>query len=420
MIPLREARQLVLGSCPRLPPRVLAVAEALGCVVAEGVVSEVEIPPFANSQMDGYAVRAAETAGAPVTLPVDGSTLAGMAPGPALAPGTARRIMTGAPLPEGADAVVMVERTRPGPTSGEVVVEEAVLPGTFVRPPGGDVRIGQEVIPAGTVIRAGQIGVLASLGRRTVLVVGRPRVGVLSTGDELVLPPAPLGPGQIRDANRPALLAALSQAGADPVDLGLVPDDTAAITGAILRAAQRCDAVVVSGGVSVGDADLVSAALAGLCGDSVRWLQIAIRPAKPFAFGVTREDGIPVFGVPGNPVSALVSFELLVRPALRQMAGHSDLDRSVVAARAGEDLTRRPDGKTHFQRVLLGVGEDGGVIATGSGPQESHVLQAMARAEGLAVLPDGEGARAGETVAVMVLDPEGLAARTPSGIGVPW
>jgi molybdenum cofactor synthesis domain-containing protein len=243
--------------------------------------------------------------------------------------------------------------------------------------------------------------VLASLGVTVVTVVPRVSVGVLSTGDELVEGSGPLRPGQLRDSNRHALLPMLAEAGCEPVDLGLVRDDRAAITDAIERAVESCDALLTSGGVSMGDFDEVKAVLSERA-DDMRWMQIAIRPAKPFAFGTL--GGTPVFGLPGNPVSSIISFELLARPALRKMMGHADdeLDRPRLRAVAGDDLRRHPDGKTHFARVIVDVA-GGRLSARSAGGQGSHQLAAMAAANALAVLPDGDGVRAGDEVEVIPL-----------------
>jgi molybdenum cofactor synthesis domain-containing protein len=233
-------------------------------------------------------------------------------------------------------------------------------------------------------------------------------VGVISTGDELVVGTAPLAPGQIRDSNRPTLLALVAQAGCTPVDLGHVPDDDAAITTAIERGAATCDAVLSSGGVSMGDIDLVRVVLDRI-GD-MRWMQVAIRPAKPLAFGVVpAADGrrVPVFGLPGNPVSSMVSFALFARPGLRRLAGHPDerLHLPRLRAEAGQDFRRGADGKTYFVRVVVTADPDasGGLRAVSSGGQGSHQMAAAARADGLVVLPDGDGAAAGDPVEVVLL-----------------
>ena len=430
LLPLDEARRHVLERCPPAAPVTRALAEAAGCVLAEPVVAAGPIPPFANTAMDGFAVRAADTAGAgdeaPVELRIVGTMRAGMAPDAALdrplGPGEALRIMTGAPMPPGADAVVPVEVTR---TEGDVVaVSLEAEPGRHVRPAGDDLRPGDEVFAPGTVLGPAHLGVLAGVGRAEVLVHRRPLVGVFSTGDELVPVGRPLAPGQIHDSNRLALLAALAEAGLPTVDLGLIADDEGAIADAVADGVARCDAVVTSGGVSMGDFDYVKVVLDRV-GD-MRWMQVAIKPAKPLAFGTVaraharahdraddraddranRSDVVPVFGLPGNPVSSLVSFELFARPGLRRLAGHADgdLDRPLVSAVADEALRRRPDGKTHFVRAVCRW--DAGTATyrvASAGAQGSHQLTAMADADALVVLPDGDGAAVGDRVDIRLL-----------------
>ncbi len=398
MIDVGTVQQTILAACPVLAAVELPLAEALGCVTAGEAVAGHDVPSFPNSAMDGYAVRAADTAGAPVVLDVVGTAAAGAAPGVEVGSGQAVRIMTGAVVPSGADAVVMVERTSAA-GDGRVRVEAAAAAGDHLRLPGEDLRAGQVLFGAGTELGPGHLGVLASVGATSVHVVPRPRVGVLSTGDELVAGGGPLRPGQIRDSNRPMLLALAARAGCVPVDLGTAPDDETAITEAIERGLATCDAVLSSGGVSVGDFDYVKVVLDRL-GD-MHWWQVAVRPAKPLAFGTVR--GTPVFGHPGNPVSALVSFELFARPALRRMAGHRDLFRPEVPAVADEALPRRPDGKLHLVRVVATAGEDGRLHVRSSGGQGSHLLRAMALANALALLPDGDGVGAGDAVKVVLL-----------------
>jgi molybdopterin molybdotransferase len=405
LIPLDEARRHVLDRCAPLDVVEATLADALGDVVHDDCIATSPMPPFANTAMDGFAVRATDVAGAapgaPVRLRVVETILAGAAPTQSVGPGEAARIMTGAPMPDGADAVVMVERTT---SVGEAAVDidAAVDAGLHVRGVGDDIQPGDVVVGRGEVLTAARVGVLAEIGATTVRVHRRPRVGVVSTGDELVADGGPLAAGQIRDSNRPALLAQLRASGFDAVDLGLVPDDESAIAAAIGRGAAECDALLTSGGVSMGDVDLVKVVLAQLA--DMRWMQIAIRPAKPFAFGVVDRAGrsVPVFGLPGNPVSSLVSFELLARPALRQMAGHRDLDRPHVVAVADEAMPRRSDGKTHFARVRCAY-IDGAYRVRSAGGQGSHQLAAMANADGLAVLPDGDGVPEGDTVEVILL-----------------
>lgn len=393
----------MLDRVPRGIPAPVPVVDALGLVLAEPVVSHEAVPPFDNTAMDGFAVRASDTAGAPAELEIVETIAAGHAPVVEVLPGQASRIFTGAPMPEGADAVVMVERTELV-DDGHVRVEIEVPPGNHVRPAGDDLTAGQSVFDPGTVLTAGHLGVLCSLGVEAVPVYPRLTVGVVSTGDELREGPAPLEPGQIRDSNRRTLLTLAAEAGCDVVDLGIARDDEDVITAAIRRGVDECDAVLTSGGVSMGDIDLVKVILDRI-GD-MRWMQIAIKPAKPFAFGLVPDGdgrGVPVFGFPGNPVSSMVSFELFGRPALRQAMGHTDLDRPIVRGIADEDFARRDDGKTHFARVVAAFADDGRVHVRSSGGQGSHQLGAMAIANALAVLPSGDGVAAGADVDVMLL-----------------
>ncbi|MGQ0803117.1 MAG: molybdopterin molybdotransferase MoeA [Actinomycetota bacterium] len=401
MIPLADVRARVLDAVTALEPQPVPLSDALGLALAEDLIASEPVPPFANSAMDGYAVRAADTAGAdagePVRLRVVGELPAGRSPeGLTVEVGEAIRIMTGAPVPAGADAIVMVEVTeRDG--DGVTVMQKATA-GDHVRAAGGDLEAGQAVFPAGTVLTPAHLGVLASLDRQEVLAHPRARVGVLSTGDELV-ESGPLAPGQIRDANRPMLLALLAESGAEPVDFGIAADDEAGITATLERAVSRCDAVITSGGVSVGDYDYVKAALDRM--GALEWWQVAIKPAKPLAFGVV--DGTPVFGLPGNPVSSHVSYELFARPALLQLMSHPYRFRQEVTAVAEHEMRRKPDGKLHLDRARVRY-ENGHYFVTRTGAQQSNVLSAMAAANGLALLPDGEGAAEGDDVTVMLLD----------------
>jgi molybdenum cofactor synthesis domain-containing protein len=405
MIALEEARARVLGACRPLAPIEVAIDDALGCVTAEAVVAGEAVPPFPNTAMDGYAVQAADTAGAtaadPVTLTVTGTLAAGSATDRPVGRGEALRIMTGAPFPPGADAIVVVEVTEPADGGRSVLISRPARAGDHVRPAGEDIAAGQEVFPVGTVLTPGHLGVLASIGRLTVRVVGRARVGVLSTGDELVDGGGALRPGQIRDSNRHTLLALLRQSGLEAVDLGVVGDDEVAIRRVIEGGLAGCDALLTSGGVSMGEFDYVKKVLDEL-GD-MAWMQVAIRPAKPLAFGVVA--GKPVFGLPGNPVSSMVSFELFARPGLRQMMGYPAalLDRPRVRAVADEALPRQPDGKLHLARVTVTYGDDGAHHVRSSGGQASNLLRAMAIANGLALVPDGAGVGAGGPVEVLLL-----------------
>ncbi|HEY3722361.1 MAG TPA: gephyrin-like molybdotransferase Glp [Acidimicrobiia bacterium] len=402
MIPLVDVQAEVLRSLIPLAPVTVPLEEALGLVLAAPVVATEPVPPFANTAMDGYAVRATDTAGAsseePVRLRVVGDLPAGHAPTVRVGPGDAIRIMTGAPIPEGADAIVMVERTARDGDDG-VLVHLPAGEGDHLRPAGGDVVAGQLVFEAGRELGPAHLGVIASLGLGEVSVFPRVRVGVLSTGDELLEGPGELAPGQIRDSNRPMLLAMLRAAGADAVNLGIARDDEQYVERVLVDALASCDAVITSGGVSVGDYDVVKAVLDRL--GVLQWWQVAIRPAKPFAFGLLR--GVPLFGLPGNPVSSHVSFELFARPALRKMSGHVDLYRREVDAIALSAMPRRADDKLHLDRVVVRY-EGGRYLAERSGAQASNALAAMALANGLALLPDGDGPKAGDTIRVMLLD----------------
>jgi molybdenum cofactor synthesis domain-containing protein len=405
VIPLADAQARILGAVAPLEPRPVPLASARGLVLAREVVAAEMVPPFANTAMDGYAVQAADTGGAsdaePVTLHVVGELAAGVAPTTTVGAGEAIRIMTGAPMPDGADAVVIVERTE---ADGEhVAIFAAASSGDHVRPAGGDLEVGQRVFDAGTVLTPAHLGVLASLDVTEVLCHPRPRVGVCSTGDELVAT-GPLAPGMIRDSNRPMLLAVLEEAGCEPVDFGIAPDDEAALTEVITRAIDECDALLTSGAVSMGDYDYVKVVLERLAAErpasEYAWMQVAIKPAKPLAFAAI--DGVPVFGLPGNPVSSRVSFELLARPALRRLAGRADVLPEPVVAVARTPFRRRADGRVHFDRVVVAY-EDDRYVCERAGFQASNVLSGMAAATGLAIVGDGDGVEAGDPLPVILL-----------------
>jgi molybdopterin molybdotransferase len=399
-----EARRHVLDRCPPLGVVAVRLPDAIGMVLAGPVVSAEDVPPFANSAVDGYAVRAVDVAAAPVELVVVDEVAAGASSDVTVGEGQAIRIMTGGPMPDGADAAVMVEDTERLDGGSRVLVRRPVNAGDAVRGVGEDVRAGDALFGVGSVVTPAVAGVLASVNERTPSVHRRARVAVLSTGDELVDDGSPLQRGQIRESNRTMLVGAVRDAGCEVVDGGVVRDDEAALEATLRRLADDCDAIVTSGGVSMGDYDVVKAVLSRIA--DMRWMQIAIKPAKPFAFGLlAASDGrqVPVFGLPGNPVSSLVSFELFARPALRQMMGHPVVDRPVVEAIADEPIRRRPDGKTHYARVHAAFGADGRVHVRSVGGQGSHQLAATALASGIAVLPDGDGVDAGGSVPTIVL-----------------
>ena len=397
MITLAEAQQYVLDSVPLLDEVSVSLRQARGLVTAEAVLSTELVPPFANTAVDGYAVLAADTSSAAadslVELDVVATLAAGSAPDASVSVGQAIRIMTGAPMPDGADAVVMVEWTESLDDGHRVAIGRSVAPGDHVRYAGEDLQPGDKLFDPGTELSPGHLGVLASIGRYEVLVKQRPRVGVFSTGDELVETGEPLAPGQIRDSNRYALIALLERDGFEAIDLGVVVDDEGLIEAAVTDGVATCDALLTSGGVSMGDYDYVKAVLDRI-GD-MRWMQVAVKPAKPFAFGMVQ--GKPVFGLPGNPVSSMVSYELFARPGLRKMMGHADVHKPRLAGSAVAGFSRRRDTKTHFARVLVNNLGDSFEL-TSAGGQGSHQLTAMAGADALAILPDGDGVGPGETV----------------------
>ena len=369
---------------------------ALGRVLAEPIVSRATIPPWPNSSMDGYALRAQDTRGEPVELAVVGRIIAGAMPSRPLKAGESMQIFTGAPLPEGADAVVPQEDV--AADGDRVTIRGRIAAGAYVRPAGEDVRAGDVVVEPGRTIGAAEVGLLATLGYSQVRVHRRPRVAILSTGNELADLGMEPGPGQIPNTNTYSLMAQVVEAGADPVNLGVAPDQLEAITERVRWGFASADVLVSSAGVSVGELDLVRAALERSGAELHLW-QVSMRPGKPITFG-TRE-GRPVFGLPGNPVSAMVTFELFVRPALRRMVGADAIDRPRLRARALQPIAN-PGSRRGYLRVTL---EE---MATGygarlTGDQGSAILRSMVLADGLAIVPPDTTIAAGEPVDVIVL-----------------
>ncbi|HKW79009.1 MAG TPA: gephyrin-like molybdotransferase Glp [Candidatus Limnocylindria bacterium] len=396
LLSVDEALDRVLARVAPLDPTEIPLPEALGSVLVEDAVADHDVPPFRNSAMDGYAVRGADVQRAEVTLRVVGSVAAGAAPEGTIGGGEAMRIMTGAPMPDGADTVVRVEDTDNGIAT--VTVTRVTPTGTAVRKAGEDLRRGETVVTGGTVLRAAEIGVLASIGRARVRVVRKPNVAVLSTGDELVdIDEAP-GPGKIRDANRYSITAAVRAVGSPAFELGAIRDDPSDLRHALGNAAFG-DVVVTSGGVSVGDHDHVKPVVDSM--GAMDFWSIALRPGRPLAFGElrTKRGGVPIFGLPGNPVSALLTFELFVRPALLKMAGHTKLHRPRVKARLLDRL-EKPVGLRMFARGVYD--RDAGTVAS-TGPQGSGILRSMALANCLIDVPEPiAAAEPGETVSVVL------------------
>jgi molybdopterin molybdotransferase len=408
MISFDEARRFVLQDLEPLAPHDLELARARGCVAAEEITAREPSPPFDNSSMDGFALRAIDTLGGSRRLRVTSTIFAGDAPSTSLGEGEAARIMTGAPLPAGADSVCLREATVLDPDGTTVVIEREVSVGEAVRRAGDDVAIGQVLVSPGDELGPALLGVLASQGYSRVRAHVRPLVGVLSTGNELSDSVDTLSLGMIRDANRPALIASLYASGFETVDLGIVGDSPADIAKALERGAASCDAIISTGGVSVGDADFVKSVLIELCGERARSMQVAMKPGKPFAFGVTKDAGVPIFGLAGNPVSTLVGFEAFVRPALRRLGGHHVLDRLTIEMMLDCPLPRKHDGRLHLTHAFARVRDDGVVHVQSVARQASHLLHAVARANVLLLVPDGEGSGTGDTVRGMVLDVDQL------------
>ncbi|SDG06233.1 molybdopterin molybdotransferase MoeA [Klenkia brasiliensis] len=369
---------LLAGSSPGTEE--VPVAAAAGRVLAEDVVAAVGLPVFTNSAMDGYAARWADVgaaaAGAPVRLPVAEDLPAGRTDVPALAPGTVHRIMTGAPLPDGADVVVPVEDTDGG--TDEVTITASPAAGTFLRHAGEDIAQGAVALPAGTVLGPAQLGLAASVGRASVVVARRPRVLVLSTGSELVAPGQPLRPGQIHESNSLVLAAAVDAAGGAARTLHFVPDDVDQFLATVRAELADADLLITSGGVSMGAYEVVKDALGAL--GTVQFLTVAMQPGGPQGAGTV--DGVPVVTLPGNPVSSFVSFEVFVRPALRTALGVGRPDRPRLPARLAGPLTS-PSGKRQFLRGRL----SGGTVELVGGAG-SHLVASLARSDVLVVVPE--------------------------------
>ncbi|MGZ8629865.1 MAG: molybdopterin molybdotransferase MoeA [Actinomycetota bacterium] len=402
LIPVEEARARVLDAIQPLSPLQLPLTEAHGCVSAEDVVAIESLPAFASSAMDGFAVRSSDVAEAtperPAELKIVGRALIGYRPEMTVGGGEAVHIATGAPVPAGADTIVPIENAE---VHDEVVrLFEAASAGRHVRPVGEDVAEGAVLVERGKRLGAPELGLLANAGHSTPLVHPRPRVVVLSTGDELIPPTETPEFGQIRDSNAYTIFGALREVGAMPVLAGIIRDDADSLKETVLDHLIQADAFISSGGVSVGERDVVKAAFFRR-GD-IDFYKVAMQPGMPQGFG--QIEGKPYFGLPGNPVSVFVSFELLVRPAMLKMMGRTQVDRPQVTASLTADVSG-PKGKMQYARVAVERGDEGWV-ATPTGARGSNLISTVARANGLAMIPPGtETAPAGSQVQVMVFRP---------------
>ena len=405
MISVQEALKTILDTCRPLGLEKVDILKAAGRVIGEDIDAQRNIPSAANSAMDGYAVRSADTKGVhalkPVELKVIETIAAGSAPRKTVQEGQAARIMTGAVLPKGADAVVRREDTvEKGKT---VLIRVAVPQGLDIRFPGEDVIKGERVIASGSALRPGHIGMLAALGRAFVLVYQRPRVAILSTGDELVDIETDPAPGKIVNSNSYSLAAQVSACGGIPILSGIVRDTKEELVEAF-QTARRADVILSSGGVSMGDYDFVKDVM-GDIGNAMHFWQVAMRPGKPLAFGSI--DGTPLFGLPGNPVSVMVSFEQFVRPYLLKMQGHTRILRQTLKATSAQDV-KKGSGVKNFLRAVVEK-EKGRYIARLTGEQGSGILKSMVEANAFIVLDeDVTSVKKGEDVTVQLLDSMGL------------
>lgn len=401
MITVESALETILKEIRPLPLESVDITSALGRVIGEDVTARSGNPPWDNSAMDGYAVRAADAVGASTEKPVKLSVIydlpAGSVPGGPVDPGQAVRIMTGAPVPEGADAVVMVEKTASG--DGFVLIKAEPRTGENIRKAGEDFKAGEIVIRKGSLIRPAEVSMLATVGSPFVMVHKRPRVAVISTGDELCdINEAP-GLGKISNSNGYALAALVSASGAVPIQLGIARDTRESLRDK-LTAALSADCVITSGGVSVGDYDFVKDVLKDMGSSMIFW-KVAMKPGKPLAFGVI--GGKPAFGLPGNPISSMVAFEQFVRPTLLKMAGKTNIFRQAFSAELMKDIRIKP-GRMNFIRAELRY-SGGGFTVTPLDGQGSGMIMTMVRANSFVIVPqDSEGFKKGETVKVQPFD----------------
>jgi len=406
VLTVRQALDQIISAVAPLGTERVGLFEAVGRVLAEEVRSQREVPGYANSAMDGYAVRHGDVVQTPARLRVIGLSAAGTRALPTVGAGQAARIMTGAPVPPGADTVVRVEDTRSD--GDDVVIETAGAKGKDIRPAGEDVRAGDTVLDAGRRLIPADIGVAASVGRTLLLVHRRPRVAIVSTGNELIEADQPIETGQVVNSNAYALAAAIAEAGGVALPLPIARDSPQAIRAAFDEAA-RADAILSTGGVSVGDFDYVKAVMDEIGIERLFW-KVAQKPGKPLTFGMLA--GRPYFGLPGNPVSALVCFYLYARPALRRMGGFAAPYLPTAAATLAHDV-KKAEGLTEFIRCRL-ERRGGALVASSTGTQSSSVLRSMSQGQGLIIARAEDGMlREGSEVRVILLDSEAASQETP-------
>lgn len=404
-----DALKAVLQKVNPLKTEQKVLEDVLGRVLAEPVISKRDHPPWDNSAMDGFAVCAADTQKPPKNLKIIEEIRCGSVPLKRVSKGECSRIMTGAPLPGGADSVVRMEETEEL-TLTQVTVLESVSKGEYIRTRGEDIAAGQLVLPRGTVMGPAEMAMGATAGGLMLNVYQRPRVAILATGDELIHPGESPGPGQIPNSNTYALMAQVTEAGGLPINLGIALDDPKELREKI-KAGGTADVLLISGGVSVGKYDYVKEVLSEL-GIELSFWKISMKPGHPLVFAV--HEGRLIFGLPGNPVSTLVTFEEFVRPALKKMGGHEAIFRPTVKAISKENIRKDRDGKTHFIRVVIHQ-ENGDLMVQSTGGQGSGILSSMVKANGLLVIPEGiSEVRAGESVTVQLLD-KGLSSQATPG-----
>src|SRR5438270_7404794 len=402
MMSVEEALARILAEIQALPTTQVPLSEALGLVLAQDIVAQEDIPPFSNSAMDGFALLSRDSqprSGQPPRLRITGGVAAGYVADQAVTEGTAMRIMTGAPVPPGADTVIQVELTRSeDPQSEWVEIMQAVPPGNNIRPAGEDMHRGQTILLQGNEIGSWEIGVLATLGWANVPVTRRPHVAILGTGDEVIDVDEPLRPGKIRNSNSYLLEAAVRLAGAIPHRLGVARDTVESLREKFTQAMQH-DLIITSGGVSVGDFDLVKTIMAEQ--GQINFWRINMRPGKPVAFG--HIGGVPLLGLPGNPVLAAVTFELFGRPVIRKMMGHTRLVRPQVDVNVEDGVSDRAM-RRHYVRALV-EWRDGHFVAHTTGNQGSNIMTSLLNANALVIVPEGGiEVHSGDTAKAMMLD----------------